>query len=266
MAKKIGIDAGGSLIKLAYYENGQFHNKKYSVSEIDSVLNWLKMMQVEKVGLTGGRAEWIKDKFFPSATITHEFNAVRLGTNWLLKDMGVHVTENYLLVQIGTGTSWYFVNGEKSERILGSGIGGGTWLGLGALLTKEKEFAGLVDLAVKGNRQNVDLLVRDIYTIENPLLNGDLTASNFAKIDGVNDEKDLAASLLQMIGETIFLLTKQAANLNKPAYIVYAGTTISENKPLQNILSSFGEQLGVEQLFLEKGEYSGAISALLSLD
>ncbi|MFT8321027.1 MAG: type II pantothenate kinase [Bacillus sp. (in: firmicutes)] len=266
MSKTIGIDAGGSLIKLVYKERGSLHYKKYPVSELEAVINWLNIMQVDKVGLTGGMADYIKEKFFPQANIIHEFHAVCDGANWLLKEKNIAIPEKYLLVHIGTGTSWYMVEKEKRTRILGSGIGGGTWMGLGSILTNETNFAHLVNLAASGNRTNIDLLVKDIYLGQDSQLNGELTASNFAKTKEGNSEKDMAASLLQMIGETIFLLTQQAALSIKPTFIVYSGSTIAQNKPLQAILSSFEEQVDAKQLFLEHGEYGAAISAYLSLE
>lgn len=45
------------------------------------------------------------------------------------------------------------------ERIGGTSLGGGTFLGLGLLLTGIKNFEDLLKLALKGHHTNVDLLV-----------------------------------------------------------------------------------------------------------
>lgn len=42
-------------------------------------------------------------------------------------------------------------------------MGGGTFWGLGSLLTKAKGFDELLQLASEGDHRNVDLLVKDIY-------------------------------------------------------------------------------------------------------
>lgn len=42
-------------------------------------------------------------------------------------------------------------------------MGGGTFWGLGCLLTKAKGFDDLLQLASEGDHRNVDLLVKDIY-------------------------------------------------------------------------------------------------------
>ncbi|MPC50540.1 Pantothenate kinase 4 [Portunus trituberculatus] len=52
---------------------------------------------------------------------------------------------------------------DKYERIGGTSMGGGTFWGLGSLLTKAKGFDELLQLASEGDHRNVDLLVKDIY-------------------------------------------------------------------------------------------------------
>ncbi|WP_251554452.1 hypothetical protein [Neobacillus muris] len=39
---KAGIDAGGSLLKIAYKENNRIHYKKYPIEKADEVLSWFK--------------------------------------------------------------------------------------------------------------------------------------------------------------------------------------------------------------------------------
>ena len=52
---------------------------------------------------------------------------------------------------------------DKFERIGGTATGGGTFWGLGKLLTKAKDFDDLLELAAVGDHRKVDMLVRDIY-------------------------------------------------------------------------------------------------------
>lgn len=264
-SKKIGIDIGGSLIKLAFEEKGSIRLKKYPASEVATVLQWLKIIGINTIALTGGRAGGIKEKFFPDAKIIHEFEGNHLGVNWLLRQKNLFGFEKYLLVNIGTGTSWYKVENNHCKRILGSGIGGGTLMGLGSYLTKTDDFSSLVKLASFGDRKNVDMLVKDIYKIEDPKINGELTASNFANLKEGAKKEDIDNALLQMIGETLFLLTKQAAKRESLQKVVYIGGAISENPHLKMILTSFQDQMEGTPYFLENGEYCGAIAAYLSI-
>ena len=49
------------------------------------------------------------------------------------------------------------------QRVSGTSLGGGTFLGLCSLLTGCQTFDEALELADKGDSTNVDKLVRDIY-------------------------------------------------------------------------------------------------------
>jgi type II pantothenate kinase len=264
---KAGIDAGGTLIKIVYQENERMHFKKFSINQLDSAISWLTISAPSlKVSLTGGKASVIQKKYFQSSSIIPEFQATCEGTRFLLTHENKSIEENYLIVNIGTGTSWHVVNGDKVERILGSGIGGGTFTGLGSLLTQVQGYQQLTILANEGNKANVDLLVKDIYESSESPVNGDLTAANFAK-GKKNDhmESDRLASLSNMIAETICLLTSQAAGIHQVKSAVIIGSAIVGNNSLRQALNFYMNMVGVTPVFLEKGEYSGAIGAYLTV-
>ena len=158
------------------------------------------------------------------------------------------------------------MNGEKVERILGSGMGGGTFTGLGSLLTQVRDYQQLTVLAQEGNKGNVDMIVKDIYESAESPINGDLTAANFAKGKKINHtEADRLAALANMIAETIVLLTSQAAAIHQVKSAVIIGSAMVGNPLLKNNLESYMNMVGLSTVFLEKGEYCGAIGAYLSV-
>ena len=63
--------------------------------------------------------------------------------------------------------------------MIGTSVGGGTFLGLCSLLTGTENFQDAITLAEKGDNTKVDKLVRDIYGMdyEKLGLTGDLVAS-----------------------------------------------------------------------------------------
>jgi len=62
----------------------------------------------------------------------------------------------YLLVTIGSGVSVLKVESDDQyERIGGTATGGGTFWGLGKLLTKAKGFDELLELASQGDHRKV---------------------------------------------------------------------------------------------------------------
>jgi type II pantothenate kinase len=262
-----GIDAGGSLIKIVYQENGRMHFKKFSINKLDSAISWLKMVAPTlKVSITGGKAHAIQNNYYPDSTVIPEFQATCDGARFLLAKENKTIEESYLVVNIGTGTSWHLVNGNQADRILGSGMGGGTFTGLGSLLTKVKDYQLLTVLAEEGNKGNVDMLVSDIYETADSPIQGDLTAANFAKGKRhTHKEADRLASLSNMIAETIVLLTSQAAAIHQVKSVVIIGTAIIGNPSLKHGLETYLNMLGLRTVFLEKGEYCGAIGAYLSV-
>ncbi|WP_316568669.1 type II pantothenate kinase [Neobacillus sp. YIM B06451] len=263
-AGRIGIDAGGTLVKIAYEESGRIKYRKAGYKEAKELLNWLKLIAPSaSPSVTGGKALWIKENFFPNARLVHEFEAVCSGVDILLRKENNTTAGQFIVVNIGTGTSIFLAGEGKCHRIGGSGLGGGTLTGLGNLLTGTEDFSEIVGMAAAGSRQHVDLLVKDIYGGRDEPLNGDMTAANFAKGKGEGKE-DLTAALINMIAETIILLTSQLARANKVDTIVYAGSTLAGNAPLKDALSAYTGAFGLKPVFLGNGEYCGALGALMA--
>ncbi|MGG1399646.1 type II pantothenate kinase [Bacillus salipaludis] len=263
----MGIDAGGSLIKMAYQEKNRMHYKKFPIFEMESAIAWLKTAAPNvKAALTGGKAHIFQQDFFPNEIIIPEFQATCEGAKLLLQEEGRKLDNPFLLVNIGTGTSWHVVKGHEYERILGSGMGGGTFTGLGSLLTKVEDFQELTMLANEGDKGKVDLLVRDIYESAEPPIDGYLTAANFAKGNKVkHTDADQMAALSNMITETIVLLTLQAAAIHQVKQVVFIGSTLVGNHSLRNGLEFYMNRLGLTGVFLKKGEYCGAVGAYFSV-
>lgn len=261
---RIGIDAGGSLIKVAYEEKGNLHVKTYAIEEKTALTDWLTMLAPNATLYgTGGKWPELSAKFQHRKQTVDEFTALVNGTKYLL-DVNRIQCKEFILTSIGTGTSIFYVNENSFERVVGSGIGGGTWMGLGSLITNSNNFRELVNLAAKGNHQKSDLLVKDIYVTEQAPLLGDLTAANFGKahLDGEITAADHAAALNQLIAEVILSLIGQVITTKDVQQLVFIGSTLKGNLPLQNAITSFQEILPFEAVFLDKGAYAGAIGAL----
>uniref|UniRef100_A0AAR2KK68 4'-phosphopantetheine phosphatase n=1 Tax=Pygocentrus nattereri TaxID=42514 RepID=A0AAR2KK68_PYGNA len=178
----------------------------------------------------------------------------------------------YLLVNIGSGVSIVKVESEdKYERIGGSSIGGGTFWGLGALLTKTKRFDELLQLASKGQHTNVDMLVKDIYggAYGSLGLTGDLIASSFGKSATADKEfskEDMAKSLLHMISNDIGQLACLYARLHNLTRVYFGGFFIRGHPVTMHTITysiNFFTKGEVQALFLRHEGYLGAIGAFL---
>ncbi|XP_049852310.1 4'-phosphopantetheine phosphatase isoform X1 [Schistocerca gregaria] len=292
-------------------EGARLHFIKFETKYIENCLNFIEANLVNSrenmvgktIKATGGGAykytELLQQKLGLSVDKEDEMSCLIKGCNFLLKNITDEAFEYhrhgnpeykfqnadpnifpYLLVNIGSGVSIMKVESDNSyERIGGTATGGGTFWGLGSLLTKAKGFDELLELAEKGDHRNVDMLVRDIYGGDYKMLGlpADLIASSFGKAMHVSkdrnlntatqfSEADLARSLLFTISNDIGQIACLYAlmhGLNK----VYFGGYFLRNHPLSMHTVSYSinywSKGKVQALFLRHEGYLGAIGAFL---
>ncbi|WP_176448686.1 type II pantothenate kinase [Lentibacillus sp. CBA3610] len=268
---KIGIDAGGTLIKIAYPENERIHYQSFPSRAMDDVVSWItNHFENPAICITGGKSHALVERLDVSAKSVVEFDATTKGIAYLADQENRPLDDHFLFVNVGTGTSIHYVNDGKQERVGGSGIGGGTLLGLAHLTTGMKDYETIIQTAGDGNRENVDLKVKDIFEGAVPPISGDLTASNFGKtetmIEQPPSEPDILASIIGLIGEVIVTISSQLAVQYNTETIVYIGSSFRSNPLLQEIIETYTRMIGKEPVFLQNGEYSGAVGALLAID
>lgn len=264
----VGIDAGGTLLKVAYREGEKFHVRKYPIAELEGVAEWVNGLENYKVCVTGGKSGVFISHLQKEAKEMVEFEATHRGVRFLLGRMGRTDTD-YLITNVGTGTSIHCIHGDSHERLGGTGVGGGTLVGLGYLLTGVRHFDEIVRLAEQGSRERIDLKVKHIYEGKEPPISGELTASNFGNdlFSGAEDmpKEDLLATVMGLVGETVSTVSVQAARQCRSSTIIYIGSSFHENDLLKEIVVSYTKLRGASPLFLENGEFSGAVGAMISL-
>lgn len=263
--RKIGVDIGGTLIKIAYSEDGTTHYRKFPSGQVKEAAVWVnEHFKRASICLTGGKARLFQSLLGREARIIVEFEATCRGTCSLLANNGMPL-DSFLLANVGTGTSIHFVNGDEHVRVGGTGVGGGTIMGLSSLLTGITDYDEIVRLAKLGNRGAVDLKVRHIYEGAESPISGDLTASNFGWVSAQRNDHDVLASVMGLVGETVATVSVFAAEQHGNSSVVFIGSSFIENDLLKQIVSSYTALKEKKPLFVEHGEYSGAIGALLAL-
>ncbi|CAK9440104.1 uncharacterized protein LODBEIA_P42040 [Lodderomyces beijingensis] len=197
----------------------------------------------------------------------------------------------YLLVNIGSGVSMIKVTGPGPggfERIGGSSLGGGTLWGLLSLLTDAKDYNEMLEMAQRGDNENIDLLVGDIYgTNYNKIgLKANHIASSFAKVFKklrfTNENKakptSSAAKLAQFKQEDIArsLLFSISNNIGQIAYlqalrfnlkrIYFGGSYISGHMQTIHTLSfavNFWSNGDMQSYFLRHEGFLGSVGAFM---
>ncbi|KAL7138994.1 hypothetical protein ABFS83_09G020600 [Erythranthe nasuta] len=249
---------------------------------------------------TGGGAykfaDLFKDRLGISIEKEDEMNCLVAGANFLLKAIRheafthmegqkefVQIDSNdlfpYLLVNIGSGVSMIKVDGDGIfQRVSGTNVGGGTYWGLGKLLTKCKSFDELLELSQRGDNRTIDMLVGDIYggmDYSKIGLSASTIASSFGKAISENKDledyspEDISLSLLRMISYNI----GQIAYLNALRFglkrIFFGGFFIRGHAYTMDTISfavQFWSKGQAQAMFLRHEGFLGAIGAFMSYE
>jgi type II pantothenate kinase len=261
---RVGIDAGASLWKLAQVGEEGLEIESFPAGAIEEIQGRVGGWSPERVHVTGGGGARIA-ALLDGIEVRHvsEFEAWARGAPVLAGRAGWTLPERYLLVSLGTGTSVLEIGGGTVRRIGGSALGGGTLMGLARLLCRAESFAEAAELASKGERGRVDLLVGDVYPEGNIALDPRLTASNFAKLAS-REPADLAHALMGLLGENIGIACAAMAHARGAETLVFGGSTLEANPALQEILRLAVQFAGREARILPDGAFCGAVGAALS--
>ena len=153
--------------------------------------------------------------------------------------------------------------------------GGGTFWGLGKLLTSAQSFDELLSLAEQGDHRKVDMLVKDIYGSDYSLLGlpADLIASSFGKAIQLGpgqerpfSEADIARSLLYIISNDIGQIACLYALLHRIKRIYFGGFFLRHRPVSLHTISfsiNYWSKGEVIAHFLRHEGYLGAIGAFL---
>lgn len=185
----------------------------------------------------------------------------------------------YLLVNIGSGVSMIKVDGPgKFERVSGTNVGGGTFWGLGRLLTKCKSFDELLELSQQGNNRVIDMLVGDIYggiDYKKIGLTSTAIASSFGKAISDNKEledykpEDISRSLLRMISNNIGQISYLNALRFGLKRIFFAGFFIRGHAYTMDTIAvavHFWSKGEAKAMFLRHEGFLGALGAFMSYE
>lgn len=264
-----GVDVGATLAKLVTRRGDDSLQLRIVPSHaIERAAREVEKLRPARLGLTGAGAPQLNRLLSLDTAVVNEFDAWRDGSRELLARQGEPAGERDLLVAIGTGTSALLVQPEGVTRVGGTALGGGTLLGLGSLLLGTDDFDEIIALAGQGDRSRVDLMVSDIYPDGDFPLPSDMNASSFAKVvlgrpgQPAREPADMAHALVCLVGEPIAMICGALASVTGAERIVLGGSTLRSNPVLREILAKLGA-MGRPVLFLEDGEYAGAVGALL---
>jgi len=266
----IGIDIGATITKAVSIENGKLI-RKVRTKASDAVTsatgafgkiileNEIAINVIEGIKITGVGASKIKNDIFgiPTSRVD-EIQAIGTG------GMFLSGMDNIIIANIGTGTAIIEANRKGISHFGGSGVGGGTIIGLAKKLLPTAEFSGIIKLAQTGNLSRVDLLLEDIMDTDISFLNKETTAANFGKMSDNASGEDIALAIINMVYQVIGVLSVFAARAKNLKQVIVTGNG-SDNKLGQKVLNEVITSLyGIEFIYPVDADYTTAIGAGLA--
>ncbi len=272
MSVILGIDVGGSTTKIVGFDHKKNLISPMFVKANDPLTslygafgkftdtNSISLSDIEKITVTGVGSSFINKPLYGlECQHISEFECVGLGGLYLSK------LDRAIVVSMGTGTAIVHAeNGKDPKYLGGTGVGGGTLIGLSKQLIGVSDIDAIVELASEGDLSNVDLMVSDITRKDLPGMSSSLTASNFGKLSDLATKGDLALGLINMIFESVAMLSLFASRASGIENIVMTGnlTTLKQAKP---IFDSLTKTFDVNYIVPEMSNFSTVIGAALSV-
>jgi type II pantothenate kinase len=172
--------------------------------------------------------------------------------------------DDALVVSMGTGTAAVSVKGGEIRHVAGTGVGGGTLLGLSKHLLNVSRLETLEQLASTGDLSRVDLTVGDLAGGPIGFLPADATASNFGKLTSDATPQDKARALVNMIAEVIVVIAVGAAGANGHSDIVLTGKLVRVKSFVDRIKAT-RRLFPLNFIIPPHAEYATAIGAARSI-
>lgn len=267
----IGIDIGGSTTKIVGFSSDKTHTliEPLSVRATDPVTsvygafgkfltqNDLALSDIEKVSITGVGSKYITKPLYdlPCENVP-EFRCIGLGGLYLSR------LDRAIVVSMGTGTALVHATRDgKNEYLGGTGVGGGTLVGLSDRLLGVSNVEHISDLADKGNLDNIDLRIKDI-TPGSYTLPDNMTAANFGKVSDLATKEDLALGLMNMIYETVGMMAVFNSRMHNVKDVVLTGN-LTQTPQAVTAFKTLSEMFDTNFMIPDRAQYSTVIGAAL---
>ena len=272
----IGIDVGGSTTKIVGFR--EIDGKKELISpqlvKANDPLtatygafgkftdeNGIKISDIDKVLMTGVGSSYVKhDLYGIECARIPEFDCIGRG--------GIYLSglDNALIVSMGTGTALVHAKRSGEMKYLGgTGVGGGTLLGLSKLLVGASDIGHISEFVKDGELGNVDLRIKDMTASgAQPVINADMTAANFGNVSDVAAKADIAKGISNLVYEVVGMVSIFASRSVGVTDIVLTGNLTR----LDSCIAKFEEfnhlGYGVHFTVPELSEFSTAIGCAIS--
>ncbi len=279
MSKKIviGIDVGGSSTKICGFDitdpteepkliKPQFVRATDPITSVYGAFgkfttdNALDIADISRVMITGVGSSFLSRPIYSlPCEIVPEFRCIGYGGLFL---SGL---ERAIVVSMGTGTALVHAKrGEEPRHLGGTGVGGGTLIGLSKKLLGMDTFEHIESLAEGGDISKIDLKIDDISKVSiTPNLTERMTASNFGNISDIATKADIALGIINMVFETIAMVSRFAAQGHGISDIVLTGN-LTAMKQAPDVFTTLNTMFDLNFQIPENARFGPVIGAALA--
>ena len=271
-----------------YYNHFLTINYKKDIFPLLIEIN--KIIKIDKIDATGGGAykyyDLMKNELNIEFIKHDELLSIIYGYKFMNKYNSFYEIDNniskpispseftfpHITVNIGTGVSFLKVTSlDKYQRVGGTLMGGGSFIGLAKRTIGIDNYEEIIELASKGNYENVDLTLKDIMKGDDACEN--CVVSSLEKIpelihsgkENSLKKEDISLSLLNMICSEIAQYAIQYAEQHNIDTIYYFGTFTKNSSIINQIFYKTSKKLNknIKLRFNYFHGYLGAIGCLL---
>ena len=277
MSVVIGIDIGGSSTKIVGFS---CQGKDWELIEPQIIKandpvtatygafgkftdeNNLAISDISKIMMTGVGASHVKHNLYGlKCQRVSEFDSIGRGGTYI---SGI---SEAIVVSMGTGTAIVHAKADGTMKYLGgTGVGGGTLMGLSKLLLNAETMRHIEKYAESGSLDNIDLRIKDMTSSDSMTqLESDLTAANFGKLSDIASKSDMALGIMNLVFETVGMVSIFAARSVGVKDIILTGniTRLAHCKRKFDEFSQLEIGRGLNFIIPERAQFSTVIGTAL---
>jgi type II pantothenate kinase len=224
------------------------------------------LAQLPAIAVTGGQHKVLPSRLGECAVVgVPEVIAIGRGGQALALTEEDDPATPMLVVSAGSGTAVVSARGSTYAHVTGTGVGGGTLLGLARLLVATTDVDTIDAMARRGDANGADLALRDVVSGPIGALPPDATAVNFgrlARLTAVPHTDDLAAAIMTLVAQVIAITAINAARAERIERIVIIGH-MADLPSFRNVIDQVGIYYGTRLTVPERAGFGTALGALL---
>lgn len=228
----------------------------------------LRTSDFKQIAVTGGQHNVLPNRIGACEIVpVGELAAIGRGGQALAQEAGIALGTPLVVVSAGSGTAAVAARDTGYSHITGSGVGGGTLLGLGRLLLQTVDPREIDALASNGDPNGADLALADVISGPIGSLPADATAVNFGRLGREEiavSREDLAASLVTLVSQVIAVTAINAARAQQIEHVVVIGH-LTDMASVRKVLKTVGGYYGMDLIVPGQAGHSTAMGALLHL-